>query len=598
MNEDAILELLIKAKDEATATLTNVGKAVDDAAKKSGEMSKAFKVAGGVLTGAGIAGFAAMKDWVTAAAEAEGEMAKVDAIVNTVAEGNKTAFTNIRKYVDAAAQSYIKLGFDDETTAISFAKLFQSTMDTNEANKLLALSADIARYKNVDLSTATLAVLKATQGSTKELKNMGIAVEDGATAEQNLAAIQKTVAGQAESYGNTVKGRAEALQVQYTNLREELGARLLPVVVKIMEAVGKFMDKIGQLNPKTLDLIVKVVAIGSALALVIGPILMLIGFLPALSAGFGMLAAVSLPVIGIIAGIVAVVALVIVAFKNWDKITEFVGVVFTAIGGFFTTLWDTISTFFINAWAKIVNFFTPLYEFIKSILTAYWNIFSYIFNAIYTVVAFVVQGIWSLIQIVFWAIYEFIAPTVQAIWQVISDAFNAVWTTVSTVLGNVWNTVTEKFTAISGTIKSVFGEVVGWFGTKIDGLWTKVTDITSKIWNAFVEMATKIKEALTSIKFPHISLGSGTTNVAGHDVSYPKINVDWYEQGGWVKNTGLAVVHQGEYVLSKDMLKGNKPVSSAITTNKSQPITINLVANTPVDLDMLSYKLAFALRNN
>jgi len=596
--EDAILELLIKAKDEATATLNNVGKAVDDAAKKSGEMSKAFKVAGGILTGAGIAGFAAMKDWVDAAATAESEMAKFEGIMTASFGKAPAVFKEVRTAALDAANAYIKLGFDDEDTAVSFAKLAASTGNAADANKYLALSADIARYKGVDLETATLAVLKATQGSTKELKNMGIAVTDGATAQENLAAIQKTVAGQAENYGNTVKGKTEAMTVQFANLKEELGARLLPVVMKVMEGIGKVMDKISQMNPKTLDLIVKVIAIGSALAIVIGPILMLIGFLPALGAGFTMLAGVSLPVIGIIAGIVAVIALVVIAFKNWDKITEFVGNVFTAIGGFFTNLWTTITTFFVAVWEKIVTFFTPLYEFIKMILTTIWNVFSYIFNAIYTVVAFVVQGIWSLIQIIFWSIYEFIAPTVQAIWQVISDAFNAVWTVVSSVLTSVWNTVTEKFNAISNTIKTVFGEVVGWFGTKIDSLWTKVADITSKIWNAFVTMANKIKEALTSIKFPHISLGSGTTNIAGHDVSYPKINVDWYEQGGWVKNTGLAVVHQGEYVLSKEMLKGNKPVSSSINTSRSQNIEINLVANTPVDLDMLSYKLAYAMRNN
>ena len=82
----------------------------------------------------------------------------------------------------------------------------------------------------------------------------------------------------------------------------------------------------------------------------------------------------------------------------------------------------------------------------------------------------------------------------------------------------------------------------------------------------------------------------------GHRIEYPKLNVDWYEQGGWVKNTGLAVVHQGEYVLSKDMLAGRQsPDNRIFNQNKSQNITINAVINNPLDWDLLINKLGWKL---
>ena len=44
------------------------------------------------------------------------------------------------------------------------------------------------------------------------------------------------------------------------------------------------------------------------------------------------------------------------------------------------------------------------------------------------------------------------------------------------------------------------------------------------------------------------------------------------------------------------MLQGKQ--KSDVTTNNNQPITINNVINSQVDLDSLGYQLAWALRNS
>ncbi len=64
--------------------------------------------------------------------------------------------------------------------------------------------------------------------------------------------------------------------------------------------------------------------------------------------------------------------------------------------------------------------------------------------------------------------------------------------------------------------------------------------------------------------------------------------------------SGLAYLHAGEFVLSKDMLAGRQLVPSYITTtNYSTPINIGPVnINSEIDINLLGYKLAWYLRNS
>jgi len=634
MGENALLELIIKAKDEATATLTGVGKTIDDTAKKAGDFSKTMKLAGGILTGVGVAGVVAMADWAKSAGEAQVEMASVNAILKNVSDatqkstvvigGNagaikgqtkeienqlkqkatqlamlklsdgdhKAEIATIQKSINAlklqglqiesttvikgkaitvinkhaqsleqlqkatadASNAYIKLGFDDETTAMSFAKLYQSTMDAKKANEFLALSADLARYKGVDLETATIAIMKASQGSTKELKAMGLAVNDGATAQQNLATIQKTVSGQAVAYSKTYKGAMDTMNVTISNLKENLGDRLLPTITQFIGKLSDIVQKINDLNPNIIDMAVKIVAIGTGIALVVGPILMLIGFLPALSAGFALLSTTMLPVIAVI-GAVALGAFLIIT--NWQKLQPMLQPVLDFIMNLFGQIKTGIMDFVNNN----IPTFMAIWETLVGVLDVGLAFISGIWNAVWPAIQQVFIGVWGMIK----GTFEIIWGAMQVILAVGLGIFTGKWS-------EAWNLMKTGFHNIFDGIATYFS---GWW-TAIKGMFKTGIDSIIGFLNGFVNVINKVGGKM------------------GLNVNIP--NIPSFDNGGWVNNTGLAMVHQGEFVMSKDMLAGKQSTPN-IVNNRSNPITINLVANTPVDLDMLNYKLAFALRN-
>lgn len=585
---DNILELIIKARDEASDTLKKVGGSIDEAQKKASDMSKNFKAAGAIITGAGIAGVAMMKDWTNAASEAQVEMAKVDSIVKAVADGNQTAFTNIKKYVDEAAASYVQLGFDDETTALSFAKLFQSTMDTNEANKLLAVSADLARYKNVDLGTATTAVLKATQGSTKELKAMGVELKDGATATENIATLQGIVAGQSEAFSNTYAGAMERMKIKTANLKEQLGDRLIPIVTNVVDKIGSFVDKLNAINPSLLDTIVKVTAFGTAFALIAGPILMFIGFLPAIGAGLSLLFS---PITLIVAGVALLAAGVFLLIQNWGKVTEF-----------FTKLWADITKIFNDAVAwlgqMVLTIITAFLNFPLMVAQAYYNFF-FVTIPYYVgyIIGFLSTAIPQLVEnVIAW--FAVLPERVGAIWQAVKDwvvqKATALWTWIKTEIPTWPGKIYDFIKSIPDKVSTVFQSAKEFAIQKMNDMLDGVSKIWDGIRSIFDGIINKAKEAW---EWATKAFKSG--NEAGKVAGSRAI-------GGWIDQTAPYLMHAGEFVLSKNMLSGTQPIPTSVlgslgggqsVSTYNQPINVYATVNNGMDVQTLAYQIGYQLRN-
>lgn len=121
------------------------------------------------------------------------------------------------------------LAFSDDELRDSLGTLVASTKDVTQAQDLQSLAMDLARLKHVDLATASEALAKANAGSTRELKALGIEVDDSKDKTQVFAAIQKAAAGQAEAFAKTSAGRWETLQNKIGDLVETVGQLLLPI---------------------------------------------------------------------------------------------------------------------------------------------------------------------------------------------------------------------------------------------------------------------------------------------------------------------------------------------------------------------------------
>ena len=323
------LEIVINAQDKTEAAFGNASRSLEGLSDRIESMKPTFQslaTAGTVAFGAiSAVAVTSLKAFTEAQAQTEitnqslsnsldnlskGALAKLKKDTGDLHDG----FAGLANASLAAGEAAVKMGFDDETAANSFAKLFAVTKDVTKAQKEVTLAMDLARYKNISLEDATQKLIMVHSGATKELKSLGIAVDENATAMQNLDSIQKQVGQSAETFALSTAGAMEILKVRVDNLKETIGGALEPAFVRLLnkvEPVFSRFEKWAEENPAMIE---KIVLIGGAIAGLTAAVGLLGLALPSLIAGFSMLTG---PV-GIIIGLIAL------AVINFDKIKSVV----------------------------------------------------------------------------------------------------------------------------------------------------------------------------------------------------------------------------------------------------------------------------------
>ena len=232
---------LTSAVDKATSELGKVGNAAKD---QEGKFSSLKTVMGGVFGG----------NLMTQGLQVleEGLKDSYKAIVDTqvATERLSTAMNNAkqntvanREAVQATSEKMSGLGFATATTENAYGTLITATGSTTQATKLMALAADLARYKHEDLATAALTLSRGTQGSAKAFKELGITLDSHIPKNQAIAKafdeLNQKIGGQAVGYTHTFAGQMEVLKAKFDDVAVKVGAVVMPILTKLMELISK-----------------------------------------------------------------------------------------------------------------------------------------------------------------------------------------------------------------------------------------------------------------------------------------------------------------------------------------------------------------------
>jgi len=383
------LQIVLNAKDATTNAFNSAKGGLDSFKDKVDNLQPAFKKMAvvGTVAFTAIAGVAVSSFKAFADAEQQTEITNLS-LENTLNSMSKGALTNLNKSLDnsksafanvanaaiEAGKAAVKMGFDDETAARSFAKLFSVTKDVTKANKELAIAQDLARFKGISLEEATQKLMMVHSGATKELKALGIAVKDGATAEENLASIHKQVADSALVFSETSAGAMERIKVQTDNLKESIGGALAPVFSKLLEKAQPIIDKFIAWADKNPELLGKIILIAGAIAGLVAVMGTLGLVLPAIISGFALLASpvglVALAIAGVVFAVIQVVRIFQMLRDDgdliWLGIKTSINEKIQAISTTITKVINGIKTVWITVWTAIKDFFINIWDAIKN----------------------------------------------------------------------------------------------------------------------------------------------------------------------------------------------------------------------------------------
>jgi hypothetical protein len=226
MAKAAVLDIVIEATaDKAT-------EAFDKVKEKSSGSYAALKVGAVAAAGAVIAGLGAA---TAAAAEHEAGVAKLEQAYKNAGVSTDTMKESLEQ-IDASSR---KTGQSTEDNVDAFTKLITVTKNSAAAHKDLAVAQDLAAYKGVSVATAADAIIKANQGNTRALKEMGIATVDAAgkqlTHAEIMAKLTAAVHGQAAAFGQTASGEMARYKESLDQTKVAVGEALLPALKKLLD---------------------------------------------------------------------------------------------------------------------------------------------------------------------------------------------------------------------------------------------------------------------------------------------------------------------------------------------------------------------------
>lgn len=272
------------------------------------------------------------RDSVAAFAEAEAAQRKLQDAFDRFP---RLADTNIERLRALNEQLMNKTRFDDDAFASGQAVLAQYGLTGRQLERLTPLLADYAAKTGKDLPTAAGVLGKAFLGNTRALKDLGINYKSTGNRAKDIANItrlvQARVGGFAEKEGTTAAGKAAILSNKFGELKEQIGAKLLPVLLRLADIGLKTADWIGRNKD------------------IIGPLAAVIATVVAVQWAWNVAMAAN-PIGLIIIGIAALIAaIVFVATKTrffqtlWEKAWGGIKAAALAVGRWFRdTLWPWI----------------------------------------------------------------------------------------------------------------------------------------------------------------------------------------------------------------------------------------------------------------
>lgn len=372
MAGDATLKMILLGEDRsASKALRGVGKETD---RTGGKLAGMSKVAGRLLVGGLLAGGAAMVKFGHQAsdlAETQSKVTQVFGKESTAAldEFASSAAQNLGQSKQVALDAAATFGIIGKAAGKSGEDLVDFSTD------MTTLAGDMASFNNATPEEAIVAIGAAMRGESEPIRKYGVLLDDATlrnralkmglidTVKNALTPQQKALAAQAEilaqtsdqqgDFARTSEGLANKqriLKAEFANLSTELGAKALPILLKVTAAGLAMMAWIEQ-N----EVLVGVLA---------GGITTLVAAVWAINAAAKAFRATQMalnivmsanPIGLVVVAIGALVAAFILAYKNSETFRDIVNGAWAAVAAGFKFVWNNILAPIFQLWGKAIG---------------------------------------------------------------------------------------------------------------------------------------------------------------------------------------------------------------------------------------------------
>lgn len=241
----------------------------------------------------------------------------------------------------------------------------------------------------------------------------------------------------------------------------------------------------------------------------------------------GVLTGVVLPIAGVAAAIVAIIAII----QNWDTITETIATVWETVKNAVVNTWNNLYSKFVEIFTAILN--NPVVQLIVDYVTTRFNIMKDLITGIWDGIKDIASGAWELIKnIVLGPVlllcdlvtgnFTKLKEDASKIFSNLGNALSSIWNGIKGIASSIWTAIKENiantagrmvdgvkfaiqkipgiFSDIFGRVRnfvtSLPGEALRWGRDIIDGIADGIRGAIGKVTSAVSGVANKIRSFL------------------------------------------------------------------------------------------------------
>jgi len=229
-----------------------------------GQAGQRVRNVGFAMAGIGIG---ILTSLANAAAEEESAFARLHTSLAAANLDTTEFFDRVKKFTGELA---IQVGVSDEMLADGYAKLLRATGDSEMSFKALTAAAQLSVTTGRDMETVIRSLMLGYMGSTRALKQMGIAIDDSSKGALVFDKVLSLTGGSIARFGKTTHGAWMQSKEAMDQAKESLGKSLLPIMTHLFTVLGDVTKRIASMDEAQLSAATNVVLFGTGIFTLVG----------------------------------------------------------------------------------------------------------------------------------------------------------------------------------------------------------------------------------------------------------------------------------------------------------------------------------------